>query len=48
MILDEAEMVGLGYSVNVDATQRVKETVNRRHVHIKHDLGTKAREAPPK
>ena len=48
VILDEAEMVGLGYSVNVDATQRVTKTGNQRDVHIEQHLNVKGTEAPPK
>ncbi|MCY3665389.1 MAG: hypothetical protein OXH81_07005 [Gemmatimonadetes bacterium] len=47
VILDEAEMVGLGYSVNVDATQSVRKTGNQRDIHIKHHLKAKGTEAPP-
>ena len=48
VILDEAEMVGLGYSVNVDATQRVTKTGNQSNVHIEQHLKVKGIEAPPK
>ena len=48
VILDEAAMVGLGYSLDIDVAQRVRETDDRRSVHIKHDLQTIGREAPPK
>lgn len=47
VLLDEAEMVGLGYSVHVDATQTVSKTGSRENVSIKHDLRTKGTEAPP-
>ena len=48
VLLDEAEMVGLGYSVNVDATQRVTKKGNQSDVHIKQHLNVKGTEAPPK
>ncbi len=40
VLLDEAELMGLGYSVKVDATRTVTETDDRQHVHIKHRLST--------
>ena len=48
VILDEAEMMGLGYSVNVDATQYVRTRGDRSAIHIKHNLKIKGKEAPPK
>ena len=48
VILDEAEMVGLGYSVTVAATQRVTKIRNQRDVHVNHDLKVKGTESPPK
>ena len=48
VILDEAEMMGLGYIVNVDATQSVTKSGNQSDVHIKHDLNVKGTESPPK
>lgn len=48
VLLDEAEMVGLGYSVNVDATQSVTKSGNQSDVHVKHNLKVKGTESPPK
>ena len=48
VILDEAEMVGLGYSVAVEATRKVPKADNRKNVHVKHDLKVRGTEAPPK
>lgn len=48
VLLDEAEMMGLGYSVDVRATQRTTKTEHDQHVHIKHHLSTKGTEAPPR
>ena len=42
VILDEAELMGLGYSVHVDATQRISETDDWRQTDVKH------KEAPPR
>ena len=48
VLLDEAEMVGLGYSVKVEATQKVTKNGDRQNVHIKHHLSTTGTEAPPR
>ena len=48
VILDEAELMGLGYSVHVDATQRISETDDWRQTDVKHKLHTTAKEAPPR
>ena len=48
VLLDEAEMMGLGYSVNVKATQSVTKGGDRQNVHIKHHLSTTGSEAPPR
>ena len=48
VLLDEAELMGLGYSVDIDATRRITRTGDRKHVHVKHKLHTTAREAPPR
>ena len=48
VLLDEAEMMGLGYSVKVDATRTVTETDDQQHVHVKHNLSTEGTEAPPR
>ena len=48
VLLDEAELMGLGYSVKINATQDVAQTGDRRHMHIAHTLHTTAREAPPR
>lgn len=48
VLLDEAEMMGLGYSVNLKARQKVtKIDDDRQHVHVIHDVNTKGTEAPP-
>lgn len=48
VLLDEAELMGLGYSVHIDATQEIFETEDQRHTHVKHKLNTTAKEAPPR
>ena len=49
VLLDEAEMMGLNYSVNLKARQRTTKIDDRRqHVHIAHDLDTRGTEAPPR
>ncbi len=48
VLLDEAELMGLGYSVHIDATQRIAETGDGRHMHVRHKLHTTAKEAPPR
>ena len=48
VLLDEAELMGLGYSVHVNTTQRIVETGDGRHTHVKHKLHTTAKEAPPR
>ena len=48
VLLDEAELMGLGYLVEVDATRKITRTGDRKHVHVKHKLHTTAREAPPR
>lgn len=47
VIIDEAEMVGLGYAVTLDAKQKVTVSGNQRNYEIKHHLNAKGREAPP-
>ena len=48
VLLDEAELMGLGYSVHIDAVQRITESEDQRQTHVKHRLHTAAREAPPR
>ena len=48
VLLDEAGMMGLGYSVKLKATRRVTEVDDRQHVHVKHRLSTTGTEAPPR
>ncbi len=48
VLLDEAELMGLGYSVKLNATQSVAQTGDGRHTHITHKLHTISREAPPR
>ena len=48
VLLDEAELMGLGYSVDLDATRRVTRTGERQNVHVIHRMHTTAREAPPR
>ena len=47
VLLDEAVLMGLGYSVHIDATQEVTQTGDRQHMHINHKLQVTATEAPP-
>ena len=48
VLLDEAEMMGLGYSVNVKATRRITEIDGREQLHVRHHMSTKGTEAPPR
>lgn len=48
VLLDEAELMGLGYSVQLNAMQRIAATEDQRHTDVKHKLHTTAREAPPR
>ena len=49
VLLDEAEMMGLSYSVKLKARQRITKIDDRRqHVHVVHDIVTKGTEAPPR
>ena len=48
VLLDEAEMMGLGYSVALQATQRATKVDGREHVHVRHHLSTRGTEAPPR
>ena len=48
VLLDEAEMMGLGYSVNLEATRTVTKIDDRKDMHVKHHLSTRGTEAPPR
>ena len=48
VLLDETELMGLGYSVDIDATRRITKSGDRQHMHVKHKLDITAREAPPR
>ncbi len=48
VLLDEAEIVGLGYSVKLTAKKKVTKIENRQKIHIKHNLTTKGTELPPR
>lgn len=48
VILDEAEMAGLGYSVRLEAGQHVREDGEGRTVRYDHRLNVVGREAPPR
>ena len=48
VLLDEAELMGLGYSVEIDAARKVTKTDDRQHMHITHNMHTTSREAPPR
>ena len=49
VLLDEAELMGLGYSVNAKATQeRTTETGDRQYMHVKTKMDITATEAPPR
>ncbi len=48
VLLDEAVIVGLGYSVQVDATRTNTRRDDRKDIHIKHRLSVKGTEAPLK
>ena len=47
VLLDEAEMMGLGYSLDFEATRRITQARDRQHVDLKHSLSIKGTEAPP-
>ena len=47
VLLDEAELMGLGYSVEIDATKKVTKISDRKYMHFSHKMHTTAREAPP-
>ena len=47
VLLDEAELMGLGYSVDIDATRKVTQTGDRQHMHFTQQLHVTSREAPP-
>ena len=46
VLLDEAEMMGLGYSVKLRAKKTVSKTDSRRDLHVTHTLWMKGREPP--
>ena len=48
VLLDEAELMGLGYSVGINATQKIEETGDSRDVHVNHKLHITAKENPPR
>ena len=48
VILDEAGVAGLGYSVRVDATKTNTRSKDREDIHIKHHLSVEGKEAPLK
>ena len=48
VLLDEAEMTGLGYSVGLRATKRVTKIDQRRDLHVTHHLSTRGTEGPPR
>ena len=48
VLLDEAEMMGLGYSVDLKVRQRFTKIDDQKDVHITHDLHTRGTEAPPR
>ena len=48
VLLDEAELMGLGYSVNIHATQKVTATRDQEHMPITHKMHITAREMPPR
>ena len=48
VLLDEAELMGLGYSFDINTTQKVTTTGDRQDVDVIHKMHTTAREAPPR
>ena len=48
VLLDKAELMGLGCSVEIDAARKVTKTDDRQHMHITHNMHTTSREAPPR
>ena len=47
VILDEAEMVGLGYSIRLKARQHVREDREERTLRYDHQVNVVGHEAPP-
>ena len=47
VLLDEAEIIGLGYSIEIEATRKFTKINERRNVYVKHQLSIEGREAPP-
>ena len=48
VLLDEAEMMGLAYEIEVKARKRVTKTDDRQHTHVKQHLVIRGFEAPPR
>ena len=48
VLLDEAELMGLGYSFDINTTQKVTTAGDRQDVDVIHKMHTTAREAPPR
>ncbi len=47
VMLDEAEMMGLGFSANVDAEQQIRVVGDTEQHHLDLKLNVKGRESPP-
>lgn len=48
VLLDEAELMVLGYSVTIKASRKLTQAGGRRHTHITHKLHATSKEAPPR
>ena len=48
VLIDEAELMGLGYSVKLNAKQNVTRDDDRQSTHITHKVHIKTTEAPPR
>ncbi len=46
VLLDEAEMMGLGYNVHIDATQKVSTAGDQQYRHVTHKMDITASESP--
>ena len=48
VLLDEAELMGLGYKLHIEAERNVTKSGDGEQIHIVHRMNTTAREAPPR
>ena len=48
VLIDEAELMGLGFTVDIDATKKVTQIGDRQDTSITHELKITSKEAPPR